>query len=108
MKLEKTAIKPADNSTCLHSDSFKVSIGKEKCNESVLVDQLWEKLSSLESDQKTPEQIKIPAVVESEVLLQQLEHLNNKKDVIVISNVVIQKENDKLQYLPKGATTSIN
>ena len=51
-KLSKLARKEAENSTCLHSDSFEINTGKSQRNESVLVAQLWEKLSSLESYQK--------------------------------------------------------
>ena len=36
-KLAKAARKPADNSTCLHSDSFEINIGKSQGNKSVLV-----------------------------------------------------------------------
>ena len=52
LKREKPARKDADNSTLLHSDSFKVITGKSQGIESLLVTQSWEKLSSLESDQK--------------------------------------------------------
>ena len=55
--LTKEARKAAENSTLLHSDSFKINIVKSQGNESVLVAQLRRKLSSLESDQKSAKQI---------------------------------------------------
>ena len=108
LKLAKAARKAADNSTCLHSDSFEVNTGKSQGNESVLVAQLREKLSSFESDQKAAEQIAEEAVAESEVLLQQFEQLKNERDVIVKDKGVIQKEKDDFQQLLQGATTRIN
>ena len=42
------------------------------------------------------------------MLLQQLEHMNNKKDVIVKNKKVIQKEKDNFYHLFQGATTIIN
>ena len=62
-KLSKAAIKVSENSTCLHSDSFKINIGKSRGNESVLVAQLREKLSSLEPDQKYVQHIAEEAIV---------------------------------------------
>ena len=56
-KKSKAARKSADNSTCLHSDSFKINTGKFQVNESVLFSQLIEKPSSLDFDQKYTKQI---------------------------------------------------
>ena len=41
-KLSKAAITAADNSTCLHSDTFEINTYKSQVNESVLVAQLRE------------------------------------------------------------------
>ena len=41
-KLSKAAIKSADNSTCLHSDSFEINTDKYQVNESFLVSELRE------------------------------------------------------------------
>ena len=72
-KSEKAARKSADNSICLYSDSFKINTGKYQGDESVLVAQLWEKLSYLESDQKASKNIEKEDVSDSEVLLIQHE-----------------------------------
>ena len=68
-QLTKAAKKAADNSTFLHSDSFKINTGKSQGNESVLVAQLREKLHSLESDQKSDKQVAEESIAESEMLL---------------------------------------
>ena len=70
-QLTKAAKKAADNSTCLHSDSFKINTGKSQGNESVLVAQLREKLYSLESDQKSAKHI--------------LEELHHMQQLLLIS-----------------------
>ena len=46
-KSAKSARKAAENSTCLHSDSFEINTGKLQGNGSVLVPQLKEKSYSL-------------------------------------------------------------
>ena len=61
----KAAIKAVDNSTCLHSDSFKINTVKSQGNTSVLVAQIRENISSLESDQKDAEHITEEYVVDS-------------------------------------------
>ena len=42
LKFSKTEIKSAENSSFLHTDSFKINTLKSQVNESVLVAQLWE------------------------------------------------------------------
>ena len=42
LKWAKTDIKTADNSTCLHWDSFEINTRKPEVNESFIVDQLRE------------------------------------------------------------------
>ena len=69
MKLEKAARKSAENSTCLHSYSFKVNTCKSQVNQSFLVSQLREKYF-LDSDQKYAGEISEEAVTESEVIFQ--------------------------------------
>ena len=49
--LSKAEIKFEENSTFLHSYSFKINTDKSQGNESALVYQLW-KLSSSDSDKK--------------------------------------------------------
>ena len=65
----KAAIKAVDNSTCLHSDSFKINTVKSQGNTSVLVAQIRENISSLESDQKDAEHITEEYVVDSKMFL---------------------------------------
>ena len=66
--LTKARRKAADNSTCLHSDSFKINTGESQGNESVLVSQHREKLYSLESDQKYAKHISEESTSESEMI----------------------------------------
>ena len=67
-----------------------------------------EKNSSLESDQKSAQQISEEAFAENEVLLQQLENLKGKKDYIVKYKGVIEKEKVGFQQLPQGEEARIN
>ena len=69
MKSTKEARTAAENSTCLHSDSFEIITEKSQDSESVLSFSTQRKLSSLESDEKYPKQIAEEAVAESEVIL---------------------------------------
>ena len=57
MKWTKSARTAADNSTCLHSDSFEINSEKSQDNKSVLSWSTWRKLPSIESDQKYSKQI---------------------------------------------------
>ena len=57
LKLTKSARTAADNSTCLHSDSFEINTDKSQDNESDISRSTQRKLSSLESDQKSSKQI---------------------------------------------------
>ena len=100
-------IKSADNSFCVHSDSFEINTGKSQRNESVLVAQLQETLLFRVSP-KICQKISEEYLSESKVLLQQLEHFNIKKDVIVRDKGVIQKEKGESQQLLQLATTRIN
>ena len=72
----KEVIKPAENPRCLHSDSFEVNTSKSQANKSVLVSQLQEILSLLESDQKSAKHISGEVFAESEVLLLQHKEYN--------------------------------
>ena len=56
-KYINAARKAAGNSTWLQWDGFKRNIGKSQGNESVLVDQLIDKISTLESAQKSSKHI---------------------------------------------------
>ena len=64
-KLGKAARKPADNSSGIHSDSFKINTGKSDGNKSVLVAQLSLKRYYFESDQKYAKHISEDAVTGS-------------------------------------------
>ena len=68
-ELEKLARKLADNSTRLHSDSFKINTGNSQGNELVLVVQLQDKIASLESEQRYAENIAEEDVTEIEIIL---------------------------------------
>ena len=51
-KVSKASRKAADNLTCLYSKSYEINTRKSQVDKSVLVAQLIENISSLESDQK--------------------------------------------------------
>ena len=77
-KLAKSEKKSADSSTYLYQDSFEINTEKSQGTESVIVAQLQEKLSSLESDPKAAKQTSEEAVAESEVLLIQHKNITRK------------------------------
>ena len=58
-----------NSKTSKNSDRFEINTGKSQGNESVLVAQIREKLSSLESEQKSAEHISEESITESEILL---------------------------------------
>ena len=57
LKIAKSAWKLADNSTCLHSDSFEINKGKFQNIKSALVARVIEKPSYLYSDKKPSKHI---------------------------------------------------
>ena len=63
---------------------------------------------SLESDHKASKEIAEEYVIESEVLLQQTDHPNNEKYIILKDKGVIQKEKYDFKQFLQGATTRIN
>ena len=78
LKSTKAERTEAENSTFLHSYSFEINTDKPQYNESVLSCSTHRKLSSLESDQKSPKQISEEAVSESEVILIQHKKYNTE------------------------------
>ena len=92
LKLTKSARTAAENSTCLHSDSFEINTEKQKDNESVLISSTHRKLSSLESDQKSSKHISEESVAESEVTLIQHKKYNTEKYNTKKYNTHVQTE----------------